>query len=329
MDGDAALKSRPSLDAAFEDAHIPTLVVALTQLTGDASWLDGERPIYMPFGDGQGDLSPTFQTRVRTAAKAALAQYQQGARLPSPPSPATVRGMMDYLAGQEIPEHYVPFLMEELALEGVDAKRPHWETPKLKAAAARLKLLIIGAGMSGLLTAIRLKQAGIDFEIVEKNADVGGTWLENTYPGVRVDTPNHLYSYSFEPNHDWPYRYSTGDVLLAYFQRTADKHGLRPHIRFETTVTDCRFDEVEGLWRTHVKGKDGKAVEIVSNAVVTRRRPAEPAAHAGHRRNGSLQGRRLPLSPVARRLRSQRQDGGGDRHGRQRLPVRAQDRAGG
>ena len=269
MDGDAALKTRPSLDGAFEDAHIPTLVVALTQLTGDASWLEGERPVYIPFArDPQGDLTPAFQAKVRAAAKTALAEYRQGMPL-SPPSHATVRRMMDYLAGQEIPEHYVPFLMEELALEGVDAKRPHWETPKLKAAAARLKVLIIGAGMSGLLTAIRLKQAGIDFEIIEKNADVGGTWLENTYPGARVDTPNHLYSYSFEPNHDWPYRYSTGDVLLAYFQRTADKHGLRPHIRFETTVTDCRFDEGDGLWRIHVKGKDGVAEEIVSNAVVT------------------------------------------------------------
>ena len=71
-----------------------------------------------------------------------------------------------------------------------------------------MKVLVIGAGMSGLLTGIRLKQAGIDFTIIEKNADVGGTWLENTYPGCRVDNPNHMYSYSFEPNHDWPQHFS-------------------------------------------------------------------------------------------------------------------------
>ena len=72
--------------------------------------------------------------------------------------------------------------------------------------------------MSGLLAAIRLKQAGIAYTIVDKNKDVGGTWLVNTYPGCRVDNPNHLYSYSFEPNHDWPYHFSTQPLLWEYFQ---------------------------------------------------------------------------------------------------------------
>src|SRR5690606_39384816 len=73
--------------------------------------------------------------------------------------------------------------------------------------------LPICAGMSGLLAGYRLKQAGIDFVIVEKNDDVGGTWYENTYPGCRVDNPNHNYSYSFAQRHDWPYHYSTQPVL--------------------------------------------------------------------------------------------------------------------
>ena len=65
-------------------------------------------------------------------------------------------------------------------------------------------MVIIGAGMSGLLAAIRLERAGIPYVVIEKNADVGGTWLENSYPGCRVDVANHFYSYSFAPNHDWP-----------------------------------------------------------------------------------------------------------------------------
>ena len=103
-----------------------------------------------------------------------------------------------------------------------------------------MKVLIIGAGMSGLLAGIRLKQAGVAFTIIEKNADVGGTWLENIYPGCRVDNPNHIYSYSFEPNHDWPQYYSTQPVLLDYFRRVADKHDLRAHIRFDTEVEERR-----------------------------------------------------------------------------------------
>jgi 4-hydroxyacetophenone monooxygenase len=271
MDGDLALKPKAvDLTAALEDAHIPTLVPALVLLTGDTAWLDGEAPVYIPVADdAQGGLSPQFQAKVRAAAKAAFDKRAAGEPLPPPPSPDTVRRMMDYVAGQPIPERYAPFLMEELGLDGIDAKRPHWQSPKLRAAAATMKVTIVGAGMSGLLTAIRLQQAGIGFEIVEKNPDVGGTWLENIYPGCRVDSPNHMYSYSFEPNHEWPQLYSTQDVLLSYFQRTADKHGLRPHIRFETTVVETRFDETQGLWRTKVRDKDGREEEIVSNAVVS------------------------------------------------------------
>ena len=63
--------------------------------------------------------------------------------------------------------------------------------------------------------------------IVEKNDDVGGTWFENSYPGCRVDNPNHNYSYSFAQRHDWPLHFSTQDVLLDYFRRCADAFGLR------------------------------------------------------------------------------------------------------
>jgi 4-hydroxyacetophenone monooxygenase len=270
MDGNLASRpAAPDLGEALKEAHIPTLVAALVHLTGDTRWLDGERPAYIPFGDGQGGLSDVFQDRVRASAKAALDAYREGAPMSTQPSPETVRRMMDYVAGEPIPAHYVPFLMEELGLEGVDSRRPRWETSKLRAAAAGQKVIIIGAGMSGLLAAIRLRQAGIDFEIIEKNADVGGTWLENTYPGCRVDSPNHMYSYSFEPNHDWPQRYSTQDVLLAYFQRTADKHGLRPRIRFETTVLDATFDEAASRWRVRARDKDGREEVIESTAVVS------------------------------------------------------------
>ena len=72
--------------------------------------------------------------------------------------------------------------------------------------------------------------------VLEKNADVGGTWFENTYPGCRVDDPNHNYSYSFAQRHDWPLHFSTQDVLLDYFRDCADAFGLREHIRFGTEV---------------------------------------------------------------------------------------------
>ena len=258
------------IEWALKDAHIPSLMMALVHLTGSAAHLtDDMKPVYDFFGDGQGGFSPEKQQQIRDAAKAALLAHRDGKPLPPPPDLATIRRMMDFIAGAEIPERYVPFLQEELGIAVEDSRDPKWDTPKLKGAAAKMNVVIIGAGLSGLLSAIRLSQAGVPFTIVEKNADVGGTWFENAYPGCRVDNPNHMYSFSFEPNHAWPYHFSTQDVLHAYFRRIADKYKLREHIRFETSVVEAAFDETSSLWQVRVKAKDGKEETLHANAVIS------------------------------------------------------------
>ena len=264
-------KPSPTLDAALAEAHLPALLMSLVHLTGDAGLLTPERrPTYVLMADGKlGGYSREVQNDIRARAKAAISQHLAGAPLPPPPSPATVRKMMDWIAGVDVPAHYAPFLTDELQLTGVDTRAPDWSSPKLKRAAAAMKVVVVGAGMSGLLAGIRLKQAGIDFTIVEKDADVGGTWLENVYPGCRVDNPNHMYSYSFEPNHDFPQFYSTQKVLLSYFQRVADKHDLRGRIRFETSVEEAVFDEARGRWRIEVKTRDGERQVLEADALIT------------------------------------------------------------
>ncbi len=259
------------LDEVLADAHLPSLAAALVHLTGDASLVARDHwPVYDFFGDSKlGGYTEAWQAELRGRAKAAIQAHLAGQPLPPSPDAATLRQMMDFVAGAEIPEHYAPFLMEELQIEGYDTKRPDWTSPKLKAAAAKLPVVIVGAGMSGLLAGIRLQEAGIPFTIVEKNAEVGGTWFENSYPDCRVDNPSHLYSYSFEPNHEWPNHFSPQPVLLAYFKGVADKHGLRKHIRFETQVEEAAFDEASGAWRVRVKDKAGKLETLVAKAVIS------------------------------------------------------------
>jgi 4-hydroxyacetophenone monooxygenase len=193
---DALTQTEAQIDAALEEAHLPALIMSLVHLTGDERWLGDEfRPVYNFFGDSRsGGLPDAAQDQIRAAAKTAIEAALAGGKAAAAPSPATLRRMMDFIAGAEIPERYVPFLTEELGLDDVDQREPRWQAPALKAAASKMKVLIIGAGMSGLLAGLRLSQAGIPFEIIEKNADVGGTWLENSYPGCRVDNPSHLYS---------------------------------------------------------------------------------------------------------------------------------------
>jgi 4-hydroxyacetophenone monooxygenase len=260
-----------SLDEALAAAHLPALAAALVHLTGDESLVGKDRwPVYDFFGDSKlGSYSPERQAEIREKARAAIEAHLAGQPLPAPPTEDVVRRMMDFIAGTDIPEHYAPFLMEELQMQGVDPKRPDWTAPKLKGAAARLPVVIIGAGMSGLLAGIRLKQAGVPFTIVEKNAEVGGTWFENQYPDCRVDNPSHLYSYSFEPNHDWPNHFSPQPVLLAYFKGVADKHGLRQHIRFETQVQEAVFDQADATWSVRTKGKDGEIETLRAKAVIS------------------------------------------------------------
>jgi cation diffusion facilitator CzcD-associated flavoprotein CzcO len=122
----------------------------------------------------------------------------------------------------------------------------------------RLTAVIVGAGMSGLLAGIRLKERGIDdFVILERSDSVGGTWYDNSYPGASCDVPSHLYSYSFAPNPNWTRAFARQPEILAYFRDVAERYGLNPHIRFGTEVTSAAFDEAAGEWQ--VASADGRA----------------------------------------------------------------------
>ena len=110
--------------------------------------------------------------------------------------------------------------------------------------------LIVGAGFSGIGTAIKLDQAGFgDYLILEAGDDVGGTWYWNTYPGIAVDIPSFSYQFSFEQRPDWSRTYAPGNELKAYAEHCADKYGIRPKIRFNTKVLAVEFDDERALWR--------------------------------------------------------------------------------
>ncbi|WP_374472847.1 NAD(P)-binding domain-containing protein [Phenylobacterium sp.] len=258
------------LDEALREAHLPALLAALVQVTGEADWLRPEwAPTYTPLARNDTGIPEDEQAKIRERARAAILRLLEGGEVRlATPEPALLRRMMDFVAGAPIPEGYADFLLDELAISGRSTKDPQFEQPRLKEAARKLKVLVIGAGMSGLLTGIRLSQAGIPFEIVDKNPDVGGTWFENTYPGCRVDNSNHMYSYSFEPNHLWPQHFSTQPVLLSYFRGIADKYGLREHIRFGTLVESVTWDEARAVWRAELVGADGRET-VEANAVVS------------------------------------------------------------
>jgi cation diffusion facilitator CzcD-associated flavoprotein CzcO len=142
-------------------------------------------------------------------------------------------------------------------------------------AAKRLRFVIIGAGMAGLLAAIRLKERGdSDFVIYEKGDKVGGTWRENTYPGLSCDTPAHSYTYSFAPNPDWSAYYAPGPEIRDYFERVTEQYRLHDYIRFGVEVASCRYEN--GRW--HIRTKDGRldSADIVVSATGVLHHPHIP-----------------------------------------------------
>src|ERR1700750_2473932 len=100
-----------------------------------------------------------------------------------------------------------------------------------------MRFVVIGAGMAGILAAIRLRDAGYDDVVVYEKADeVGGTWRENTYPGLSCDVPSRVYQYTFPTNPNWSPFFSPGGEIQAYFRGVADRFALRDRIRFGTEI---------------------------------------------------------------------------------------------
>jgi 4-hydroxyacetophenone monooxygenase len=256
---------------ALEHASIPTLMMSMIHMSGDLGLLEGEiRPGAAILGDTTGGMTAEGKAEVRRAALGIIKAYRdRGCGLPAPPSPRDIHAMMSFMVGQDVPDEYVPMMLEEMALDGADARDTHLAEAVPDAVKAGFNVVVIGAGMSGILAAIRLQDAGIPYLVIEKNDAVGGTWYENTYPGCRVDIANHFYSYSFEPNHDWSHFYSEQPELHRYFEECVDKYGVREHIRFETEVVRAQFDEAAGDWSVVVRARDGVEDTLRANVVIS------------------------------------------------------------
>ncbi|MGW5642303.1 flavin-containing monooxygenase [Saccharopolyspora sp. NPDC003752] len=124
----------------------------------------------------------------------------------------------------------------------------------------RTSVIIVGTGFSGLGMAIRLKQAGIsDFIVLEKSADLGGTWRDNTYPGCACDVPSLMYSFSFEQNPSWSRMFARQGEISDYLQHCADKYRVRDHIHYGVEFTGAEYDEDASTWR--VSTADGTEYE--------------------------------------------------------------------
>lgn len=280
FDGDFAHADDATIAATVAFADVPALLASLAVASGDLSLLRTDLEPH-PAGmiDASFGLSPEQIDAARELGTQALIRLRDAtaAAVPSP-DVATLRTILSWVTGGADVEPYLELLREELGVDG-DLRAPTWDAATL-APARTYRVAIVGAGMSGVAAAHRLRQAGVEVVVLEKNHDVGGTWMENTYPGCRVDVTNLFYSYSFAQRDDWPEQFSSQPVLLEYFRSVVDDSGLREVIRFDTEVTAMAFDDDSAAWRVDAVGPDGSLetfeVDAVVSAVGQLNRPSYP-----------------------------------------------------
>ena len=256
--------------AAVAIANVPTLLMVVFQFTGDEKWLN--EPYLPTRGKGLGDhdsggLPPAIQGEIRAAAADAILLLQAGEK-PAivRPSDELTAHMMSVCMGEPVSDAYGPMLSSEIARR-IDPALPELRMPTVGVPEG-YKVIVIGVGIAGIAAANQLEDMGIDYTILEKQPEAGGNWYQNTYPGAGVDTPSHLYSFSFAKN-DWAKHFELRDDLQRYFTRTLKDLGALQRVRFDSEVASATYRESDKKWEVLVRSASGTQETLIADVVIS------------------------------------------------------------
>jgi 4-hydroxyacetophenone monooxygenase len=257
-----------AIAAALEQLSVPALIASVVQITGDPSIIRGPiRPVQFVQNEFQGMLDEQSKAALRRTALAAICAWRDAGCPPAPPpETAVIRELMDWIACEPVPDDNAALYLEEMDLHG---RNPRAIAVHGLESPPGFSVLIIGFGASGLLAAIRLREAGIPFEVVDKNRDVGGTWFENSYPGCRVDVASHFYSYSFEHVRDFSAYYTRQPELHDYFRAVMKHHRIDDHVTWGREATCAQWDDETKRWTVTLRGADGSTEQRSASAVIS------------------------------------------------------------
>jgi 4-hydroxyacetophenone monooxygenase len=255
---------------AVASANVPALLMVVFQMTGDERWL--EDPYLPTRGKGLGDhdhggLPEAVQDEIRGAAVRAILDLQNGVRpqIEFPSAELTSR-MMTVCMGEPVGPEYGEMLSGEIA-KRIDADAPMVGSPDVEVPQG-FSVVVVGAGLAGIAAAHELESMGIDYVILEKQPEPGGNWWQNVYPGAGVDTPSHLYSYSFAKN-DWRQHFELRDGIQSYFEEVLGKLGAAEKVRYGTEVISATFDEESHGWRLLVRDASGAEEELTPRVLIS------------------------------------------------------------
>lgn len=258
-------RNKQDLPSAIAEGDIRVLLMVLVHMTGDMKWL---APPYMPrrdirlIPDPEAGVPRETQDEIRAAV---LKLFANGEPEPAitDPGDELMLTMMRACLGENVAPEYAPLMREEMGFVPRDAR---WKTPPPAERLQQDHVLIIGAGVCAIALGVGLGRLGIPYTIVEKNAELGGTWYINRYPGCGVDTPNHSYSFSFGARNQWTRYFAQREELLDYLKKVALEHDVCSHIRFNTKLTSSRWDESRRRWISTLE--TGNGAETFESAVL-------------------------------------------------------------
>jgi 4-hydroxyacetophenone monooxygenase len=260
------------LRAAVEKLDPVVALLALVHLTGDRSLLSKFAPAFdgVPRKGGSSfsakpdqvpkEVDPAVVAEIR--ARLIAGMEADPTAVIHAPDKALFRQLAEFALDRALTEDSVGMGREAagfaVGVDGIEAT---------KVPPADFEVLIVGAGMMGIVAAIRLKSAGFHIRVIERNTGVGGTWFNNTYPNVAVDTPSVEYSISFAQNSSWSKYYPRGGEYREYLDGVARKYRIFDQIDFETEFTGCRWDAEAKQWVVSTR-QGGREVTYRARAVV-------------------------------------------------------------
>lgn len=254
----------------LDGGNVVPLAMALIHLSGDLSILDEIKSYVRGAWEHLEAVPPELADRLRNRVAEEMKRISEGGRPAlENPSHETIQKMMSVAVAEEVHPEYIPMLLEQMGLK-IEQLTPENNISSKSLTNVKdhdFHVVIIGAGASGLCAAIQLGKQGIRYTVLEKNENVGGTWFENTYPGCAVDTPNHFYQFSFEPNNQWPNYFSKQQSIQEYLVRCANKYDVLSHTHFNTEAESAIYDVENEAWDVTARTQKGEVITLKADAI--------------------------------------------------------------
>ncbi|KAL1897462.1 hypothetical protein Sste5346_004200 [Sporothrix stenoceras] len=260
------------LRSAIDKSNLNALRLALLQVTGDQDLAKMRTRRHAVRGGAMYThvLSEEDTPALKEKAFAYLSQRKSTDPMPEPPTKEETRKLVDVFGDEKVSDREFEYDYEELAFaefprtaNWTDGKKPPQDQ------ISKFKVIVIGGGISGLAAAVQFKRLGINFEVIERQHDIGGTWLLNTYPDARVDVSSFLFQFKFIKGYHWSEYFATAGETQKYLAYVAEKFQVRDRFSFNREVTSCIWQEDTSEWELTIKHKDGMVDVVRCNAVVS------------------------------------------------------------